>query len=85
MKKKITYKKAPSGIGDMLSNAQLVEDILPPPDQLVKKEPMVKVTIMLSQKSVAFFKNRADKQGVPYQNMIKSLIDTYTDYYSHSE
>lgn len=85
MKKKITYKKAPTGIGDMLLNSQRIEDILPPPDQLVKKEPMVKVTIMLSQKSVTFFKDRAEQQGVPYQNMIKSLIDTYTDYYSHSE
>ncbi len=85
MKKKITYEKAPAGIGEMLLDAQLVEGILPPPDQLVRKEPMVKVTISLSQKSVTFFKKKAKKQGVPYQNMIKSLIDKYTDYYSHSD
>jgi hypothetical protein len=85
MKKKIIYEKAPDGIGEAIFASKRVEDILPPPDKLVKKEEMVKVTISLSQKSVNFFKKRAEKQGVPYQNMIKSLIDKYTDYYSHPE
>ncbi len=85
MKKKIIYEKAPDGIDETIITSKLIEDILPPPDKLVKKEETVKVTISLSQKSVNFFKKRAEKQGVPYQNMIKSLIDKYTDYYTHSE
>jgi predicted DNA binding CopG/RHH family protein len=85
MKKKTVYEKAPEDIGDALMNAREVEDVLPPPDQLVKKEGTVKVTISLSRRSVDFFKDRAEKQGVPYQTMIKSLIDMYTDYYSRSE
>jgi spore coat polysaccharide biosynthesis protein SpsF (cytidylyltransferase family) len=85
MKKKITYEKAPDGIDEAIFTSKRLEDILPSPDKLVKKEETVKVTISLSQKSVKFFKKRAEKQGVPYQNMIKSLIDKYADYYSHPE
>lgn len=85
MKKKIKYENAPEGTGESILSSKVMENILPAPDKLVKKEETVKVTISLSQKSVSFFKERAEKQGVPYQSMIKSLIDKYADYYSQTE
>jgi hypothetical protein len=45
----------------------------------VLKEDGVKVTISLSKKSVAFFKAHAARSKVPYQRMIRSLLDTYAD------
>ncbi len=84
MKKKIKYEKAPEGIRDAIIKSPLVKDMLPPPDRLVKKEETVKVTISLSKRSVNFFKKTAKEQGVPYQTMIKSLIDKYTDLYNRS-
>lgn len=58
---------------------QVVEDFLPPPDQLVLSEDGVKVTISLSKKSVDFFKAHAARSKVPYQRMIRTLLDSYVD------
>lgn len=55
------------------------KDFLPPPDQLVLRESNVKVTLSLSQKSVDFFKREAKKQRVPYQRMIRALVDAYAE------
>jgi predicted DNA binding CopG/RHH family protein len=54
-----------------------VKDFLPPPSQLVPREETVKVTLALSKESVEFFKEKAKKNKVPYQRMIRSLVDQY--------
>jgi predicted DNA binding CopG/RHH family protein len=59
-----------------------VEDFLPPPDQLVLKEDGVKITLSLSRRSVDFFKAHAAKSKVPYQKMIRSLLDSYASKHS---
>lgn len=56
---------------------EIVADFLPPPEALVLREDAVKVTLALSRHSVAFFKAEAAKQGVPYQRMIRALVDAY--------
>jgi hypothetical protein len=58
---------------------ETVADFLPPPDQLVLREDGVKVTIALSRKSIEFFKAHAAQAGVPYQRMIRALLDAYAD------
>jgi predicted DNA binding CopG/RHH family protein len=65
-----------------LSRLEVIDDFLPPPEQLVLKEDGVKVTISLSKKSVDFFKAHAARSKVPYQRMIRSLLDTYADRHS---
>ncbi len=65
-----------------LGRLEVIDDFLPPPDQLVLKEDGVKVTISLSKKSVDFFKAHAARSKVPYQRMIRSLLDTYADRHS---
>jgi hypothetical protein len=65
-----------------LGRVEVVEDFLPPPDQLVLREDGVKVTISLSKKSVDFFKAHAAQSKVPYQRMIRTLLDSYADKYS---
>jgi predicted DNA binding CopG/RHH family protein len=71
MKRKIKYKDEP--LGDL----QVIEDFLPPPDQLAFKEETVKVTIALSKSSLEFFKKEARKHHTQYQRMIRRLIDFY--------
>jgi predicted DNA binding CopG/RHH family protein len=56
---------------------KVVDDVLPPPEELVFKEENVKVTITLSKASVEFFKKEAKKQHVQYQKMIRRLLDLY--------
>ncbi len=81
MKKKINYKSAPKGISEGIISSKIIEDVLPPPEKLIKKEDNIKVTILLSKKSINFFKSKAEKIGVPYQTMIKSVLDRYTSHY----
>ena len=60
------------GIGD-----RPLPDFLPSPDRLVRREETVKVTLSLSRASVDFFRSEAERQGVPYQRMIRALVDAY--------
>ena len=71
MKSKIKYSDEPLG------KVKIVDDFLPPPEELVFKEENVKVTITLSKASVEFFKKEAKKQHVQYQKMIRRLLDLY--------
>ena len=82
MNKKIIYSDAPNAIGDVLLKGRKVDDFLPPPDQLVRRVPKVKVTITLNQESVDFFKKSAKKNKVKYQTMINELLDKYVEKYS---
>lgn len=63
--------------GEIVGDFHRIADMLPPPDQLVLREDTVKVTLALSRHSVEFFKHEAAKQKVPYQRMIRELVDEY--------
>ena len=84
MKKKTIYTNAPDDISDSLGSAEKVFDFLPPPDQLIKKNPKIKVTITLNSRSVEFFKKYAKKKNVKYQTMINEVLDQYAQKYSES-
>jgi hypothetical protein len=60
---------------------EVVEDFLPPPDQLALKQDTVKVTIGLSKPTVDFFKARAQQNHTQYQKMIRRLLDLYAARY----
>ncbi|OFW71200.1 MAG: hypothetical protein A2W02_03955 [Alphaproteobacteria bacterium RBG_16_64_48] len=70
-----TRKYTEGEIGDL----RVIEDFLPPPADLVLREDTVKVTLALSRRSVDFFKEEAGKARVPYQRMIRALVDAYTE------
>ena len=58
---------------------RVIEDFLPRPHDLVPREDNVKVTLSLSRRSLDFFKREARKHRVPYQRMIRALVDTYAE------
>jgi len=62
-----------------IGRIRMVEDFLPPPADLVPREDNVKVTLSLSRRSLDFFKREARKRRVPYQRMIRALVDTYAE------
>jgi predicted DNA binding CopG/RHH family protein len=70
MKSKINYTNEPI-------EAKAISDFLPSPENLVLKEKKTKVTLTLTQKSLAFFKASAKIQGASYQAMIRNLLDFY--------
>jgi hypothetical protein len=63
--------------GEMDGLGPRVADFLPPPDKLVLREDGVKVTLNLSRHSVEFLKREAARNRVPYQRMIRALVDEY--------
>lgn len=75
MKSKTRYTEEPMG------ELRVVEDFLPPPDQLVLKEDNVKVTISLKKSSIDFFKKQAKKHKTSYQKMIREVVDWYASHY----
>jgi len=62
-----------------IGKVKVVKDFLPSPDKLVLRESNVKVTLSLSERSVEFFKREAGKRRVPYQRMIRALVDAYAE------
>lgn len=75
MKKYIRYTNEPIG------NIKIVKDFLPPPEKLVFKRKNIKITMALDEESVDFFKKIARHNHVPYQAMIRNLINTYVAKY----
>ena len=78
MKNKIKYTDEPMG------GLKVLKDFLPPPDRLVLKEDNVKVTISLKKSSIDFFKQQAKKHRIPYQKMIREVVDWYASHYRKS-
>ena len=77
--RKIKYTNPPKNIREAIKQSEVIEDFLPPPDQLVFKEDNIKVTLELSSKSVRLFKHYARSKGFKYQRMIRNLIDQYAN------
>ncbi len=70
-KEQVKYTDEPILLGEE------VADFLPRPEELVFKQPGRKVTIILDEKSIAFFKAQAEQLHVPYQRMIRNLLSDY--------
>ncbi len=63
-----------------IGRVRVVADFLPPPDTLVPREDNAKVTLSLSRRSLEFFKRESKKRRVPYQRMIRALVDGYAEH-----
>ncbi|MCO5195986.1 MAG: BrnA antitoxin family protein [Anaerolineae bacterium] len=74
----INYSRGP------IDEVEIVADFLPSPEELVFRDETVKVTIALSRASVEFFKAEGEKNNVPYQRMIRRLLDEYARTYARS-
>lgn len=75
MRKSIHYTNEPIG------KLKIVKDFLPPPEKLVFKRKSVKVTMALDEESVLFFKKIAKRNRLPYQTMIRNLLNAYVAKY----
>ena len=73
MKKHEKFEDAPQG------KLTVVDDFLPPPSQLVRKEDTVEVTSEFTRSSIEFLKEEAKKANVPYQYILRSLVDRYVE------
>ncbi|MBM3254382.1 MAG: CopG family transcriptional regulator [Candidatus Omnitrophica bacterium] len=70
MRNKIKYSDEPI-------EARVITDFLPSPESLILREKKKRVTLTLTEKSLKFFKEVAQKHGASYQAMIRRLLDYY--------
>lgn len=64
--------------GDASQLPQVSDAFLPKPEELVDSKPKLKkVTIILDEQSIDFFKTQSQKLGTSYQRMIRNLISHY--------
>ena len=75
------YTDAPRDVVEAIDTAETVKDFLPPPNELRLREATTKVTISLTKRSVSFFKRSAARRGLPYQAMIRKILDLYAQRY----
>jgi predicted DNA binding CopG/RHH family protein len=71
MKKREKFENAPKG------KVTIIEDFLPTPAQLVKKEEMTKVTCEFTKTSIDYLKEEAKKMNVPYQQILREVVNYY--------
>lgn len=75
MKKKIKYLDEPIELG------KRVKDFLPSPAEMALKEKTTRVTINLNEASLTVFKKEATRLGVPYQRLLRTVVDLYAKHY----
>jgi uncharacterized protein (DUF4415 family) len=71
------YTDAPKKIAEAIRTSVGIVDDLPPPCELIFKEPKTKITIALNNRVVNYFKESAKKSNVKYQTMINKVLDAY--------
>jgi predicted DNA binding CopG/RHH family protein len=72
-------KKTNRDVNMPIGKLTKVKDMLPPPEELMVSEKTVKVTLRLSETSIKFFKQYAQKYHTKYQRVIRRLVDVYAE------
>lgn len=60
-----------------IGNVTIVDDFLPPPEQLVPKKNTVRLTLDFTKESIEFLQQEAQSQDASYEVMIRKLVDAY--------
>ena len=70
MKKRTKYTDEPMEF-------EIIEDFLPPPQQLVRRTRKVKVTVEVGEPTVEIFRKKAGRSADGYRRMMGELLDFY--------
>ncbi len=61
-----------------LDQLEIINDFLPPPEQLVyKKSEAEPVTVVLAEKTARYFHERSRETGVSHRYLIQQLLDAH--------
>ena len=75
----VVMKKTNRDVNMPIGKLMKVKDTLPSPEELMVSEKTVKVTLRLSENSIKFFKQYAQKYHTKYQKVIRRLVDVYAE------
>jgi len=75
----IIYTEAPDGLDEVLENAEEIHDLLPPPEHLIRRSKKKRVTMMIDEGTVDYFKKLAKDSDTKYQTLINACLETYVE------
>jgi uncharacterized protein (DUF4415 family) len=79
MTNKVNYTSAPADVERSLDRATVASDLLPSPEELVRRSGKEKITIAIDKSSLELYKRYAKKHNAKYQTMINSVLGSYAD------
>lgn len=74
---KVNYQELPEW-GPEKNIITLSDSFLPKPAELVYKQKVKKITLVLDEESIDFFKEQAADLNTSYQRMIRNLLHQYS-------
>ena len=74
-KRKVRYENSP--FGKVTLGRETWIGRLPTPEELAERERTAKITLAVTASSLRTLKKQAEKSGIPYQVMIRRLLDAY--------
>ncbi len=73
------YTNAPDDVRESLEDPIFVNDLLPSPEEFVRKAKKEKITIAIDKDSLELYKRYANKHNAKYQTMINGVLSAYAD------
>ena len=71
------YSNPEKSVGNALESAVVIEDFLPAPAELIRKNAKEKITISIDSDCIQFFKKEAKKNNTKYQTMMNEVLSQY--------
>jgi len=75
----VNYTNAPDDVRESLEDPIFVNDLLPSPEEFVRKAKKEKITIAIDKDSLELYKRYAKKHNAKYQTMINGVLSSYAD------
>ena len=77
------YTDSPPAIARAIARAKPVRvDFLPSPEDISQSLATVKVTMHVGARSLDFYKTQSKRMKIPYQRLIRTILDDYARQYS---
>lgn len=75
----VDYTNAPDDVRESLEDPIFINDLLPSPEEFVRKAKKEKITIAIDKDSLELYKRYANKHNAKYQTMINGVLSSYAD------
>ena len=64
-----------------IKDFDIIEDFLPSPSEFAAARKKSRITLNLKEPTVQFFKKEAERNNIPYQVLIRDLLEKYVEKY----
>lgn len=76
---KVSYTDAPDDARESLEDPIFMNDLLPSPEEFIRKTKKEKITIAIDKDSLDLYKQYAKKHDAKYQSMMNGVLSSYAE------